>query len=140
MQKNLQLKDKMDTQKMQISQNQLEMMWDQQEHFVKLLQQKRQFPDYPIDISTKSGQQFIDGLNYHIMKELFESGQHLKNCKSHRSTEITDFDFEAYVEELTDSFHLLIEMCIYAGISREKFVEVYMKKGEKNRDRINSGY
>lgn len=120
--------------------NQLKTMWDQQEEFVKLLQQKRKFPEFPVDISSKSGQQFLDSLNYQIIKELVESGQHLKNCKSHRSTEIVDFDFDAYVEELADSIHFLFELCIYAGITRDKFVEIYLSKGEKNCERINSGY
>ena len=118
----------------------LETMWQQQVDFMRLLQQKRGFPEFPTDISSKKGQQFLEGIYFHIMKELFEAGQHLKNSKSHRATEITEVDREAYKEELVDALHLYFELVIASGISLEELVKAYLDKGEVNIDRINSGY
>lgn len=118
----------------------LQQMWEQQTEFMKLLQQERGFPAFPTDITSKQGQQFLDGITFHVMKELFEAGLHLKNSKSHRATEIKEMDREAYKEELVDALHLFFEICIAAGISLEELHEAYMKKGEVNFDRIRNGY
>jgi NTP pyrophosphatase (non-canonical NTP hydrolase) len=120
--------------------DQLNDMWSQQERFMRLLQEKRGFPEFPTDVTSKKGQQFLDGISFHLMKELFEAGQCLKNSKAHRATEITSFDREAYKEELVDVLHLYFEICIAAGISLPELVEAYMSKGDTNFDRINNGY
>ena len=120
--------------------DQLQEMWEQQESFMKLLQQARNFPEFPTDITSKKGQQFLEGISFHLMKELFEAGQHLKNSKSHRATEIKEVDREAYKEELVDVLHLFFEICIAAGISREELFAAYIQKGEVNFDRIRNGY
>lgn len=117
-----------------------ESMWDQQKSFMKLLKEKRNFPDFPVDLSSKSGQKFIKGLMHECMDELHESLQHLKNSKDHRATEITSFDRAEFVEELCDSLHYFIEIAIAAGVSPEELFESYMKKGEINRQRILKGY
>ena len=117
-----------------------EAMWEQQKKFMLLLQDKRDFPAFPVDITSKSGQQFLDGIVYHAIKELIESSNHLKNSKSHRITELKDVDMEAYKEELADVYHLLNEVCIASGISSDELYEAYMKKGEKNVERIKNGY
>lgn len=118
----------------------LTVMWEQQEAFMRLLQEKRGFPDFPTDITSKKGQQFLEGISFHMMKELFEAGQHLKNSKSHRATEITHVDRDAYVEELVDALHLYFEVCIAAGISLDELFDAYIKKGLVNEDRIRNGY
>lgn len=118
----------------------LEKMWVQQEDFIRLLQEKRGFPRLPIDISTKPGQKLLKDIRNHIMEELFEAGQHLKNAKSHRATEIPEVDFEAYTEECVDVLHLLFELVIASGISLDKLVDAYLKKGDVNTKRIENGY
>ena len=123
-----------------MSDDRLKAMWDQQESFMKLLQRERNFPEFPTDITSKKGQQFLDGISFHLMKELFEAGQHLKNNKSHRVTEIKEVDREAYKEELVDALHLYLEICIAAGISMDELFEAYIAKGEINTKRILSGY
>ena len=57
----------------------LEQMWTQQASFVRLLQEKRNFPPSPVDITSKSGQKFLKGLTHECMGELFEANQELKN-------------------------------------------------------------
>lgn len=115
-------------------------MWRQQEAFMRLLQEKRGFPQFPTDVTSKKGQQFIEGILFHMMKELFESLQHLKNSKAHRATEIKEFDREEYKEELVDALHLYFEACIASGISLDELTTAYMEKGEKNTKRIEEGY
>lgn len=115
-------------------------MWEQQASFVSLLQTKRGFPQVPVDISSKPGQKLLKDITHHVMDELFEAGQHLKNAKSHRATLVPEVDREAYKEELVDALHLFFELVMAAGISLDELVEAYLKKGETNFVRINSGY
>lgn len=120
--------------------NRLELMWSQQESFMKLLQEKRDFPEFPVDISSKKGQQFLEGISFHLMKELFEAGQHLKNSKAHRATELPEVDREAYKEELVDVLHLFFELVIASGITMKELFDAYINKGDVNVDRINANY
>lgn len=120
--------------------DQLKQMWQQQHEFMRLLQQKRGFPDFPTDITSKKGQQFLKDIRNHLMEELFEAGQHLKNSKSHRITELPEVDREAYKEELVDALHLYFELVIASGVSLDELFKAYMGKGETNTLRILSGY
>jgi hypothetical protein len=118
----------------------LEKMWAQQHDFMKLLQQKRNFPSFPVDLTSKPGQKFIKGLMHECMDELHESLQHLKNAKDHRATEITSFDRAEFIEELCDSLHYFIEIAIASGVDLEELFEAYIAKGEVNKKRILKGY
>jgi hypothetical protein len=120
--------------------NMLENMWNQQVEFVKLLQEKRNFPTCPVDITSKQGQKTLDDIAFHMMKELFEACQHLKNSKSHRATEIKEFDREAYKEEMVDALHLFFEKWLMAGFTLQEMYEKYMWKGDVNSDRIRGNY
>jgi len=115
-------------------------MFDQQASFMRLLQEKRGFPDFPTDLASKRGQQFLKDIRNHMMEELFEAGQHLKNAKSHRATELPDVDREAYLEELVDALHLYVELAIASGITPDELFQAYMRKGLINTQRINGGY
>lgn len=115
-------------------------MWEQQMAFMKLLQKERNFPEFPVDISSKPGQKFLREVTHLMLDELFEANQHLKNSKSHRVTQVPDVDRASYVEELADSFHYFIELLISSGVSLDEFYDSYMKKGEINIKRIKNGY
>lgn len=115
-------------------------MWDQQEGFMRLLQQKRGFPPFPTDLASKKGQQFLKDIRNHMMEELFEAGQHLKNAKSHRATELPEVDREGYKVELCDALHLFFELAIASGLTHDELFRAYMHKGEVNVQRINDGY
>jgi hypothetical protein len=123
-----------------MSSDRLQEMWDQQFAFMKLLQEKRSWPDFPTDISSKKGQKFLKDITHHVMDELFEAGQHLKNAKSHRATEIPEVDKDAYTEELVDALHLFLELVIVSGITLDELFHAYMKKGIVNKNRIENGY
>ncbi len=115
-------------------------MWDQQRKFMILLQEKRNFPQFPIDLTTKDGQKFVKTITHECMHELFEANLLLKNSKLHRTTDINEFDKELYKEEICDALHYLIEIAILSGINVDELYNSYMKKGEINFNRINEGY
>lgn len=115
-------------------------MWDQQEKFMKLLQERRGFSSYPVDTASKSGQKLLKSITHECMHELFEANLILKNSKDHRATEVSEFDRDSYVEELADALHYFFEIAILSGISLEELHEVYVKKGNVNIKRIESGY
>jgi hypothetical protein len=118
----------------------LDKMWQQQKQFMDLLREKREFPSFPVDTSTKSGQKILKSITHECMHELFEANLLLKNSKDHRATDLRDFDREAYVEELCDALHYFFEIAILSGISIEELYQAYMKKGETNVNRVEKGY
>ena len=118
----------------------LKEMWDQQENFMKLLQEKRGFPSFPVDPTSKSGQKFLKGITHECMHELFEANQALKNSKDHRETDISDFNREHYVEELVDALHYFFEIAILSGVSMDELFNAYINKGNTNVQRIENGY
>jgi len=118
----------------------LDAMFAQQGDFMRLLQRERNFPEFPVDIKSKSGQKLIKDISHDCMHELFEAVHLLKNSKNHRKTEVEEFDRESFLEELVDAQHFLIEICILSGISPREFFKAYMKKGTINSSRILGGY
>ncbi len=118
----------------------LESMYSQQRSFNQLLRDERNHPDFPLDLSLKTNQQFLKHLTHECMHELFEANILLKNSKHHRVTEIAEFDRESYKEELCDVLHYFLGIAIYSGISCEELYDAFMKKGEVNFARIKGGY
>lgn len=118
----------------------LEEMWKQQREFMEFLQERRDFPQFPVDMRTKPGQKLLKAITHECMHELFEANQALKNSKDHRVTNVNEFSREHYVEELCDALHYFFEIAILSGISLDELYDAYMKKGEINVDRIENGY
>jgi len=118
----------------------LEKMFQQQYNFIKLLQDLRGHPQIPMDLSLKENQLFLKHLSHECMNELFEAIQCLKNSKTHRATDVPDFDREAYKEELSDVLHYLVGILVCSGISFQEIYDSYLEKGQINIDRINGGY
>ena len=65
----------------------LQEMWEQQKKFMELLQERRDFTKFPVDMTSKSGQKLLKGITHECMHELFEANQMLKNSKDHRATD-----------------------------------------------------
>lgn len=122
------------------SSDRLEQMFGTQEAFMHLLQEKRGFPQFPMDLTSKNAQKEIKKCSFDAMGELFEAVQHLKNSKDHRATDVPDLDRDAYVEELIDCLHYFIEIAILSGVTSEELFSAYIKKGETNVTRILEGY
>lgn len=123
-----------------MSNDRLSKMWTSQDEFMHLLQKERNFPKYPVNISTKDGQKFLKGITHECMHELFEANQCLKNSKDHRATDVNEFDHSEYLEELVDALHYFFEIAIASGITMDELYDAYMKKGSINIDRIKNGY
>lgn len=118
----------------------LEAMWQQQVAFMRLLQERRSFHDFPVDLTSKAGQKVIKEVSHDCMHELFEAVTLLRNSKNHRKTEVTEFARDEFVEELCDALHFFFEVCIFAGISQDELFKAYIDKGERNVTRIMEGY
>jgi hypothetical protein len=114
-------------------------MMEQQERFMRLLQEKRGFPAFPVDLSSKAGQKFVKTISYECADELHEARQHLKQ-KEHRVTDVGAVDRSEYVEELVDALHYFFEIVIASGITPDELYDAYMKKGDVNTDRIENDY
>ena len=115
-------------------------MYDQQRSFMELLQKKRGFPEFPVDLASKAGQKVCKQVAFDAMGELFEAIQELRNSKDHRATNVGGFDREHYVEELVDCLHYFFEITLLSGVSADELYDAFMKKGQINCDRINNGY
>ena len=115
-------------------------IFSEQERFMKLLQEKRNFPAFPVDLSTKDGQKLVKDIAHDCMHELFEAIHLLRDAKSHRQTVVGNFDRNAFIEELADAWHYLIEIAILVGIDANELHRSYMKKGTINFARILEGY
>ena len=115
-------------------------MWSDQRAFMGLLVSTGRFPEFPVDITSKTGQQDIVNVFHHCSDELHEAKFELKNAKRHRKTEIDEFDREHFIEELVDAQKLLLELLIMSGVSMEEFVDTYFKKSEVNETRVRNNY
>jgi len=118
----------------------LNKMFEQQEEFMLLLKQHRNFPNWPIDIKSKAGQQLCREIVFSSVEEYFEALQHLKNWKSHRVTEVKKIQKDKFLEELCDMLHYFIELLIVVGIRPDELYDAYMKKGKINEERIKGNY
>lgn len=115
-------------------------MFEQQSQFMQLLEEKRSFPKWPVDLTSKVGQQTCRDASLGGIEEWFEALKHLKNWKSHRATEVKDVDRAEFLEEMSDALHYFVEVILLADISPEELFDAYMKKGATNVARINGGY
>jgi len=118
----------------------LRSMFKQQESFMKLLKEYRNFPDWPTDITTKKGQQFCREIVFNSIEEYFEALQHLKNWKTHRLTEVKNIQKDKFLEELCDMLHYFVELVIIVGITPDELYDAYIAKGKVNETRIKNGY
>lgn len=114
----------------------LRQAWDDQVAFMRLLQARRGFPDFPVDLRTKEGQRLVKEIAYDACHELHEAVDHLKNAKLHRATEVPELDRAAFLEELVDAFKFIVEVAVLAGVSLDEFFAAYEKKTERNTRRI----
>lgn len=134
------LKDSMaEAEKVMRTYDRLVQMFSQQQQFMELLKERRGFPDFPVDLSSKAGQKLLKNISYECADELHEARQHLKQ-KDHRISDMGGVDRAEYVEELVDALHYFFEIVIASGISVDELYEAYMKKGAVNEQRIRGDY
>jgi hypothetical protein len=97
-------------------------------------------PNFPVDVTTKESQQYCRDLALRGVEEMFEALQHLKNWKSHRVTEISDFDRENFLEEVVDAFNYFFALLVALDCTPEEFFEAYQKKDKIIHERVTNKY
>ena len=95
-------------------------------------------PKLPFDINHCLNQEYLKSLFYRVNAELFEASECLKNKPWKQSEVLTDNDH--LFEELVDALHFYIELCINVGIDAGKLFELYFKKQEVNKWRVQTKY
>ena len=99
------------------------------------------YPDFPVDITQKASQQVCRDLALKGVEEMFEALQHLKNWKPHRVTNIEeDLNRDEFLEEIVDAFNYFFAMLIVTGFDEKELFQAYLKKDDKIRKRLLSGY
>jgi len=97
-------------------------------------------PDIPITIASKEGQQYCRDIALRGVEEMFEALQHLKNWKTHRVTDIPDFNREEFLEEVVDAFNYFFSLLILVGFDADDLYQAYCKKDKIIHDRIQTNY
>jgi len=116
------------------------LMFQQQAGFMKLLNEKRDFPEFPVNITDKKAQQQCRDIVHCTVEELFEALRHLKNWKKHRATDVPQVDRAEFIEEVVDAQHFLFELMLLVGVTPMEFYQAFIQKGVINEKRINEGY
>lgn len=106
---------------------------------------KRKIPDsspeaWPLDLTDKNSQKKCKDLALRGVEEIFEATAHFKNAKSHRVTEIKDFDREQFLEEMVDAFNYFLSLLIFCGFTSEDLYQAYVKKDKIIHERLKNGY
>jgi len=120
----------------------LDQMFELRKAFMTALQKQVPdvYPEMPVDLTNKATQQHLRDLALRGVEEVFEAVQELKNAKSHRQTEIRDFDRAAFKEEMVDSFNYFLSLLIIMGVTPDELFEAYVNKDRIIHDRIKSKY
>ena len=118
----------------------LEQIFDKQTVlYNKLREIDPSLPLLPVNLSSKENQRAFRHCALDMIEELMEAIHELKN-KSHRQTDMSNYNQEAFREELVDTATYLIELLLLAGYDADKFYADYSKKNATNHMRIESGY
>ncbi len=121
----------------------LSQIFEMRESFMTALQEinvDTNMPEWPVDLSSKSSQQYVRDMALRGVEEMFEALQHLKNWKPHRQTEVKDFDREEFLEEIVDAFNYFLSILVLTGFSADDLMVAYEKKHKIIEERLRSGY
>lgn len=89
------------------------------------------------DLDNRRVQARIHELYGYLVRELSEAMQELKNKPWKQTTRETDR--AAFVNEIGDSLHFFVELCITAGIGPDDLHRAYFRMHQKNNQRIEGG-
>ena len=120
----------------------LDKMFQKRLSFIRMMQEMQpgSYPSFPLDMSKKESQQVCRDLALRGVEEMFEALGHLKNWKSHRSSEEKDIDREEFLEEIIDSFNYFFSLLILMNVDESEFINAFNAKDEIIRERIRNGY
>lgn len=132
-----------DIQKMEVNGDKLEAIFSRQseleEKYTPIeLSNGESIPVLPLDVNSFEGQRRIRAIIYRITEELYEAGNCLRNKAWKRSQVPTDEDH--FLEELSDSFHFMIQLYLELGIGPEELCSLYFRKSEINIFRQKTNY
>ena len=99
-----------------------------------------EYPEWPIDLSSKQDQQHVRDMALRGVEEMFEALQHLKNWKPHRDTEVREFDREEFLEEVVDAFNYFLSVLVLTGVTADELFSAYDRKDKIIHDRLIGGY
>lgn len=98
------------------------------------------YPSWPVEISQKQNQQLLRDTALKGVEEMFEALGHLKNWKPHRTTEITEFDRDEFLEEIVDAFNYFFSILVLTGVTSDELYSTYVKKDDIIHKRLETGY
>ena len=120
----------------------IETMFKLRREFLTAL--KRKVPtavrEMPVDPSSREDQIFLRETTLRGVEEMFEALVTLKNAKTHRQSEVRDFDRQHFLEEVVDSFNYFFNVLLYLGVTPEEFMDAYESKHAVIMKRIEEGY
>ena len=120
----------------------LDEMFRMRQAFMEVMKETKPgiYPQWPVDISEKESQQLLRDTALKGVEEMFEALGHLKNWKPHRTTEITEFDRDEFLEEIVDAFNYFFSILVLTGVSSEELFSTYVKKDDIIHKRLQTGY
>jgi hypothetical protein len=125
--------------------NYLEMIFEGQKHLMAKYHAIEKANGSPVITSDMEGnlddrqvQARIHELFGYLVRELSEAMQELK-LKPWKKTEELTVD-QNFVDEIGDSFHFFVELCITAGITAEDLHRAYFRMHQKNNGRLAGTY
>ena len=95
-------------------------------------------PEHWGNLDSRVTQASIREFAGYTVEELYEAINHLKNKPWKQTDKPTDVP--AFMEELADMWHFLIELHIIAGVTPIDVFKVYFRKAFINGNRIQTGY
>ena len=110
------------------------------EFMLKLKTKTGVYPDWPVDITKRSSQQYVRDIALRGVEEMFEAIQLLKNAKPHRLTDMAEIDKDAFLEEIVDAFNFFLSVLVLTGFDASDLHRAYLSKHEKICKRIDEGY
>jgi hypothetical protein len=98
------------------------------------------YTSWPVDLSTKKGQNICRETALKGVEEMFEALGHLKNWKSHRKTDMPFVDSDEFLEEIVDAFNYFFSLMILIGVDSKDFYDAFTRKDSIIKDRLKTGY
>lgn len=121
------------------------MVFEGQKHLMTKYHAREQANGSPVitsdmegDLDNRQVQARIHELYGYMVRELSEAMQELK-LKPWKQTEIAT-DKTAFVNEIGDTFHFFVELCITAGMTAEDLHRAYFRMHQKNNSRLAGTY
>lgn len=98
------------------------------------------YPEWPIDISSKSNQKLVRDITLRGVEEMFEAIFLLKNHKDHRATELPELDLKEFLEEYVDALNYFLSVLVLIGVDEADLMRAYEAKHAKILQRLKDGY